>query len=1071
MRKLLSSFFLLLFMVFTAIAQEKTVSGTVKGGDDNLPLPGVSVRVKGSTKGTQTGAGGQFSIKVPGNHTTLVFTYVGYSSQELHVGNRTTLNVTLASDATQLGEVVVQVPYGAIKKTAFTGSEATINQKVLENQQVTSFTRALEGAVPGLQSTNGGGGPGTSADIRIRGIGSVNASASPLYVIDGVPYTGSAVALSSDDFASVTVLKDAAATALYGSRAANGVIMITTKKGNSLEPKLTLTARTGFLNRAIPEYDRVGVKDYYENMWQATRNRLAGGDPAKITDAINQSASAATMTGLVYNVTDQPNNAVLLADGTFNPNAKILYQDNWQDVLFHSPVRQDYNLNVAGGSAKNTYYVSLGYLDEPGFAKFTGYERFSGRVNLTSKVKEWLSTGLNLDGSLGTQRNTLGSGTYTSNPFYYARMMGPIYPVWQRDAQGNIVKDQTTGADMLDWGVPTQMGARPYAGNSNLLGSLALDERVGKIGNVNFNTFVEARFLKDFTFRTTLGGNYYNRYGTTFQNSQFGDAQNVKGRSTKNQVRQLSYTFNQILTYDKTINEDHHINVLAGHEVYSLNRDLLTATRSGFPFPGNSELAPAATLEGANSYSDNHRIESYLSRFNYSYKERYMFSASFRRDGSSRFFPGDSQIKSSQWGNFFSVGGGWRISQEDFLKDVKWINELKLRASYGEQGNEGVARTRTTDETDQENPTSTSIDNFYGWQSLYELGWNNVNFPGAIVSTLPTRELAWEKNKALNIGVDFALFGNRLEGSVEWYNRESSNLLFQVPLPMSTGITSIWKNIGTMYNRGVELQLGYNAIRSKDFDWRIDLNLSHYKNRITELPEENRAKGIVNGTKKLMEGQDIYRFWLREYAGVNPDNGDALWYRDELDASGAVTGRTTTNNINNATYYYHGTAIPDLNGGFSNSFRYKNFDLSVMLTFQLGGKFYDSNYSALMHTGSYGTAWHTDILNAWKKPGDVTDVPRLQNALGSAFLGNATSSRFLVDASYLNIKNITLGYRFNQALMNRIGVSSLRVFANVDNAALFTKRKGMDPQRAFNGTADNTYPTMRNFTFGLTLGL
>ncbi|QNL50839.1 SusC/RagA family TonB-linked outer membrane protein [Olivibacter sp. SDN3] len=1083
MKQKLLSFFLACTLLIGAVhAQQRVIRGKVTSAADGATLAGATVSVVGTTVSVQVSSDGNYEINVPGGATELSAFYLGFDRQTIATEDKSVINFALSASSEMLSEVIVHVPYGSMRKTAFTGSESTISAKNFENQQVSSFTRALEGVAPGVQATNGGGAPGTSADIRIRGIGSVNANSSPLYVVDGVPYVGSNISLSTDDIETTTVLKDAAATALYGSRAANGVVMITTKKGRDGSPELAFTARTGFVNRAIPEYDRVNVPQYYEGMWHATYNRIIRTQRADGTfptaEEARQSASTSLIPGnLVYNNTDQPNNLVVLPNGQFNPDASILYQDDWQDVLFRSPFRQDYNLNVRGGTDKGNYYISMGYLNEPGYVKFTGYERFTGRVNVNSKIKEWLSAGLNADGALGYQDNLLADGTFTTNPFYYTRIMGPIYPVWQRDQSGSIVIDPLTGQQVLDWGTNAQMGARPYAGNSNLLGSLDLDDRSGKTGNMNFNTYLEARFLNNFTFRTTLGGNYFNRYGTTFQNPEFGDAANVSGRSTKNQTRQLSFTFNQILTYDKTFNEDHHLNVLVGHENYRNTRNFLNATRSGFPFPGNTELAPAATLEAASSYEDYHRIEGYLSRANYSYKERYLFSASFRRDGTSRFFPGIGGESSNQWGNFFSIGAGWRLSEEAFLQHATWVNELKLRGSYGEQGNEGVQRTRPTGETDQENPGNTNIDNFYGWQSLYTFGWNNVNFPGVILNSLPNQGLTWEKNRNLNIGLDFQLFNNRIEGSVEWYNRESSNLLFQVPLPLSTGglstgDASIWRNVGTMYNRGVEVQLGYNAIRKTDFDWRIDLNLSHYRNKVTRLAPENREGGIIEGTKKIMEGEDVYRFWLRDYAGVDPDNGDALWYQDVLDDSGNPTGeRITTNNINQASFYYHGSAIPDLFGGLTNSFRYKGFDLSVLLTFQLGGQFYDGNYAALMHMGSYGSNWHADILDAWKQPGDVTDVPRLQNAIAAANAGNSQSSRFLFDASYLNIKNITFGYNLPQQVVNNIGLTRLRVFANVDNAHIFTSRKGMDPQRAFTGVSDFTYPTMRNFTFGVTIGL
>jgi len=1041
-QRLLYVLLLCTVVVGSAFAQNRTITGRVTSSEDGETLPGVTVQVQGSSIGTQTNIDGQYSLSVPQDAKVLVFNFLGFDEQAVAIGTSTAINVSMESNSTELDEVTIQIPYGTIRKTAFTGSESTVGSKNFETQRVTSFTKALEGIVPGLVATNGGGQPGTNANIQLRGVGSINASSSPLYVLDGVPYSGSNVSISTDDIASVTVLKDASATALYGSRAANGVIMITTKKGRSQSPKISANIRTGFQDRFIPEYDRVNSQQYYELMWEATRNRLAGGDPTKF-EANNAGASAGLIPGLVYNVTNVPNDQIVLSNGQFNPEARILYQDDWQKELFRSPVRQDYNINITGGSESGNYYISLGYVDEPGIVKYSDYERFTGRVNADSKLNSWLSAGLGIDGALGSSSQFLSEGTYTSNPFYYTRMMGPIYPVYQRNADGNYIVDEVTGENALDWGIPSQMGTRPYAGNSNLLGSLSLDDRSSQVGNVNANTYLEAKFLKDFTFRTTLGGTYYNSYATTFQNPEFGDAANVSGRSTKANTRQLSFTFNQVLTYDKAIDENHNLNVLVGHENYRFQSDFLSATRTGFPFPGTTELAPAATAEASTSYQHNHRIEGYFSRLMYDYQGKYLASASYRRDGTSRFH------EDARWGNFYSLGLGWRLSEEAFMKNVEWVNELKLKASYGETGNE-------------------SVNSYYAWQSLYELGWNNVNAPGAIISSLPNQDLAWEKNGTLNIGVDFGLFNNRLQGTIEWYNKESSNLLFNVPLPMSTGVDYITRNIGTMYNRGVDVQLGYNAISRDDFDWRVDLNLTHFKNKITTLAEENRESGIVSGSKKFVEGKDIYQFWLREFAGVDPANGDALYYRDVLDADGNVTGRETVNNINQGSYYHQGSAIPDFRGGLQNSFRYKEFDLSFLLTFQSGGKFYDSNYLSLMHPGTYGSHWHADILDRWQKPGDITNVPRLQNALATQ---NGGSTRYLFDASYINIKNVSIGYNLPTNLLGQIGVSNARLFASVDNLHLFNERKGMDPQQTFGGTSDFTFVPVRTFTFGVSIGL
>jgi TonB-linked SusC/RagA family outer membrane protein len=1041
MKRLLLSFFVLMLTAFYGMAQNRTVTGTVTGQDDGQPLPGVSVRIKNGTGGAVTGANGKYSVSA-NSKDVLVFSSVGYTPVEFVVGDKAVINARLTSESQSLDEVTIQVPYGTAKKSAFTGSETTVTSATLARQQVTSFSRALEGLVPGIVATSGGGQPGSNASLYVRGVGSVNASSEPLYVLDGAPYNGDISSLSVDDIESITVLKDASAAALYGSRGANGVIMIKTKQGRQGKAAVNANLRTGWMDRAIPEYNRVNSGEYYELMWEATRNRLLSSGQTRDVAGQNASNVLTGPNGLVYNAFNVPGNTLVdPVTGKLTPSAQLLWEDDWSEALLRTGRRQDFNFNVSGAGEKSDYFVSLGYLKEEGITKFTDYERFTARVNLNTQVRDWLKSGINMDGALSDQRYNVSEGTATTNPFYYSRMMGPIYPIYQRDATGGYVIDPVTGGNSLDWGNAGQMGLRPYAPNSNLLGSLELDERGIKPANVNANTYLEASFLEDFKFRTTLAATYYDGYTTTFQNSLFGDAQNVSGRSTKINNRRITYTFNQVLSYNKELG-DHSISALLGHENYSFKQNYLSATRTGFPFPGTNELAPAATPEGSTSYENNHRIEGYFANANYQYKSKYLASASYRRDGTSRF------SQDARWGNFYSFGAGWRISQEGFLKDVSWINELKLKASYGEQGNENL----NTD--------------YYAWQSLYELGNNNVNAPGATIGSLPNPDLVWEKNANSNIGVDFSLFSNRLQGTVEYYNKVSDNLLFPVPLPSSTGIDEITRNIGTMSNKGVDVTIGYVPIRSSKFEWRVDLNLTRFKNKITKLPQDE----IIIGTKKLMVGRSQYDFWIREYAGVDPANGDALFYRDVLDANGAPTGeRITTNNITQGSYYYKGTSLPDFTGGLNNSFRYGDFDLSFLFTFQSGGKFYDGNYAGLMHVGSYGTAWHEDILRRWTTPGQITDVPRIQNGLANQA---GISTRYLFDASYLNLKNVSLGYNMPKSFASSIGITGAKIFAAVDNAKFWAKgNKGMDPQRAITGVSDYSYPIYRTITVGLNVNL
>ncbi|RZK71543.1 MAG: SusC/RagA family TonB-linked outer membrane protein, partial [Pedobacter sp.] len=503
--------------------------GTVVSSDDRLPIPGVSVKIKNTTRGTITDSNGKYTISAASN-ATIVFSSISYETVEVVVGNKTSISPVLSSDSKSLDEVVIQVPYGTVKKSAFTGAESTVNAADLAKTQMTSVTRALEGRVSGIVATNGGGQPGTNAEVRVRGIGSVNASSDPLYVLDGAVYNGSIVSIATDDIESVTVLKDAAATALYGSRAANGVIMIQTKTGKKGDAIIRANLRTGFMNRAIPQYDQVGAKDYYELMWEATRNRLqyASGQ----TPALAGQNASATLTGpnvLVYNAYNVP--GAQLVDpvtGKLNPNASLLWDDNWNTALFNTDaLRQDYNVSVSGASDKTDYYFSGSYVNEEGITKFTEYDRFTTRLNINTKIKPWLKGGTSLDAAIAYQRNNVASGTATTNPFYYSTMMGPIYPVYERTATGAFVTDPTTGGNKLDFGNPNQMGARPYAPNSNLLGTLELDDRSNRPININNNTYLEASFLKDFKFRTSIATTYYDASATTFQNSLFGDSSNL----------------------------------------------------------------------------------------------------------------------------------------------------------------------------------------------------------------------------------------------------------------------------------------------------------------------------------------------------------------------------------------------------------------------------------------------------------------------------------------------------------------------------------------------------------------
>lgn len=1050
MKRLIYFLFCLYLGIGWVTAQTTQVTGYVTSAENGEPIIGATIVVKGTNVGTVTDFNGKFSLNTPAFAKTLVVSYIGTETQEVPV--KSVVNIVLAASTQNLDEVIV-VAYGTSTKKSFTGSAASINQERLENLQTASLTKALEGSAPGVQVSGGTGQPGSGSQIRIRGIGSINASNNPLYIVDGSPFDGDISTINTDDVENITVLKDATSAALYGARGANGVILITTKKGTKGKATANAKISLGAVSRAIPQYDRVNIKDFYELSWETLRNSLVNtsGKTPEQAAAIASGAGASGVVGQLggYNIFDVPDDELVGLDGKFNANAQQVYGDDWNDALFRTALRQDYNISISGGTDQSTYYASAGYNKEEGVVKWSDYERYTARIGLDSQINSWLKLNASLAGTTSFQNGFMAEGTYTTNPFYYGLVIGPIYPIYQYDNSGNKITD-ANGKPLYDMGGGlndyTWAGhTRPFGPNSNLAVTLPLDERSNGRDLLSARFGGEISFLKDFKLKITGSTDINSRYNTTYQNNKYGDAEGVDGRSTKTNTRGKSYTFNQILTWNKALG-DHKLSLLAGHENYLYQYKYLSATRTGYVV-STTELVAGAIAEGSTSYTDEYALEGYLFQANYDYADKYYASTSFRRDGSSRFY------KDARWGLFWSVGGSWRASEESYIKDITWINNLKLKASYGQQGNDNILDA-------DGNPL------YYGWPSLYSFNdTNNGNLSGSIHNQLLNKDLEWEKNANLNIGVEFGLF-DRFHGEIDYFTRQSSNLLFQVPNPQSTGIEYKWGNIGTLKNKGIEIQLGIDLIKGRDFKWNLDVNATHYNNKITEMPKnpDGTAQEIISGTKKLSEGHSIYEFWLRDYAGVDSEDGSALYYKDVLDSNGNVTGKETTKDQNAASYYYVGDAIPQLYGGITNNLSYKGFELSVLLSYQLGGKIYDVHYASLSHAGSFGYNWSTDILNRWQNPGDITDIPRLQNGYTAA---NIESSRFLTNASYLSLRNITLSYSIPRNIQKTLDLKGAKVFVTGDNLGLLTKRKGLNPQQSFNGTSDYTYVTNRVISVGL----
>ncbi|MBE0422652.1 MAG: TonB-dependent receptor [Lutibacter sp.] len=1029
---------LLALFVQIAFAQEKTVTGKVS--DASGPLPGVTVLIKGTKTGTQSDFEGNYSIRA-NTGAVLQYSFVGMKTVEQTVGASNSINIVMQEDAQSLEEVIV-VAYGTAKKSDYTGAATQINSDQLSNRSLANVSSALEGASAGVSVTAASGQPGSGQDIRIRGFGSVGASSAPLYVVDGMVYYGDISAINTNDIESLTVLKDASSTSLYGNKAANGVVMITTKKGKSTKGEFSLKVSSSIVDRSIPEYDRLNADQYYPIMWEALRNSKAIPGIASDTDlaAANLSASNTIFDRLQNNPYNVPNDQIVGTDGKLNPNAQLLYPDDldWSDAITRIGNRQNYDMSFQGGTENIDFYASLGYLNEEGYIKNSDFERISGRVNVNYQANKWLKTGLNIAGTTSTGNQSQATSALSNsfvNPIRFTRGIGPIYNMYQHDASGAYILDDN-GDRIYDLTATRPSGA---SAGRHIVAEIDLNSDIDEKTSVNGKTYFDIKLMEGLIFTTSVSFDQRNTYNTVFWNKLVGDGA-PNGRAARSHNRRTSVGFNQLLNYTKSFDK-HNLKALIAHESLELRINELGGTRRGIIADGNTELINFVTTSDLYSFEDNLNDESYFGRVNYDYDGKYFISASYRTDGTSKF------ASETRWGDFWSLGGAWRLDKENFTKDQDWIDLLKLRASYGELGNNsGIS--------------------FYAYQGLYNLDYNNQGESGYILGTLEAPSLQWETSASYDLALEFELF-QRLNGTVEYYKRESANLLFDVPLPLSSGSQSIPQNIGTMYNKGIEVTLDYDLVRNDNFRWNINVNATTIENEFTKLPQEE----IVSGSKKYMVGKSIYDYWLKDWVGVDPADGAALYTANEasITTNGAdirtIDGKVLTTNQANAEYHYAGTAIPDLTGAISNSISYKNFNLGFLFTYQIGGEALDYNYQAIMSAGTYGTALSTDILDRWQQPGDITNIPRLDASQTVNF--NATSDRWLVDASYFNLKQINFSYNLPNDILNNLGISTAQFYVSAENVFSINERKGMNIQQTFNGTTSNVYTPSRIVSLGL----
>lgn len=1052
-----------------AIGQNVSVSGTVVD-ESGEPIIGASIDVKGDARyGAISDVNGRFSFEAPSSAKTLEVSFIGKETQEVPVGSN--VSVVLYTHSEVLDEVLV-VAYGTAKKSSFTGSASVVKSDDIGKLQTTNATDALKGRVAGVQMATASGQPGASDNtIRVRGISSINAGQDPLVILDGSPFDGDMNALNNQDIESMTVLKDAASTALYGSRAANGVIIITTKKGKSKggSASVTVDAKWGVNTRASQDYDYVtDPGQYYEMFYGASKNYWLGlGLTEEIAHKMIMGPKGMLSDGnfgLGYNVYDVKDGGDLIGlDGKLNPTATLgnvvnyngqdyyLTPDNWLDEAYKNSFRQEYNISASGGNQFSSFYASVNYLDNEGITAKSDYERFSARLKADIQAKPWLKIGGNMSYShfVANMLDNDGSSSSSGNVFAIATKIAPIYPLYIRDGEQKVMYD-ADGIKMYDYGDKGNANlTRPYLSNSNALSDLYLNTNNSEGNQFSGVGTAEITFLKDFIFTSTNSISLTDYRGTNVTNKYYGAYAPSKGIVYKSHRRYFSYNYIQQLNYLKSIDK-HNIGAMFAHEYYRSYSYVLSGSGMNMFNPNNHELAGTA-IDGstANSYTTDYNVEGWLGRVQYDYDNKYYGMFSFRRDASSRFHP------DHRWGNFWSTSAAWDMSNESFMEDYTWIDMLKLKASYGQMGNDNIGN--------------------YLYTKTYNIVNSNDNSAG-ILAVYGNNDITWETQGNFNVGIDFSIFKSRLSGSVEYFYRKTSDMLNWFTVAPSNGYTGYWDNIGDMRNQGVELDLTGTLFRNKHINWDLRFNLTHYSNKITKIDDKNKTfvtpegvAGYQSGSYFYGEGESIYTFFMKKYAGVDEASGKPLYYIDVTDASGNVT-RETTDVYNNATRYLCDTSLPDVTGGFGTTFSYRDFDLGVDFAYQLGGQVYDGDYAASMSSptsSTRGSAFHKDLLKAWTPENKTSNIPRFH--YGDTDI-SYLSDRFLTSASYLSLQNINLGYNVPRNICSKLGLNGVRVYAACDNVWLWSKRKGLDPRQSISGSSTASYYSpIRTISGGLTL--
>ena len=1031
---------------------QKTVSGSVFETETGEPIVGATVRVQGAASiGATTDVNGNFTIKnVPNNATSLLVTYLGKKDEDVAI--KSNMKIYMKDDHKLLDEVFV-VAYGEATKATFTGAASVVDAAKLDNRQVSDVTNALAGNVAGVTALKANGQPGTSSTIRIRGFGSINASMNPLYVVDGMPYDGDISAIDPQDIDQLSVLKDAAAAALYGARGANGVIMIKTKSGQrNSAAKVFFDASWGSNSRQVKNYDVISnTGTYYEQLYRTNYNNALyylGYDAATAHNYANTQAQNATG----YQIYTVPEGEQLFTSaGKINPNAKLGYSDgsqyytpdDWEKESFHNGLRQEYKVNVQGGTDRISYYFGAGYLNDEGVIVGSGFERISTRSNIEYQAKDWLKFTANIQyaNSVSKYPGEQTTGGSSGNAFYTAYTFAPVYPFYARNADGSIMMNN--GQKVYDYGDGTTgRFTRNVMAISNPIGDLKYQSEEYLMDIFNSRWGVQINPIQGLTLTANIGINLDNTRFQFASSSLYGQSASYGGEAEQEHQHTQSLTQQYLANYKHTFADVHNTDFLFGYETYDYKYDYSTAYgqnlyREGIPYVNN-------TIDQKRGYgaASEYATRSWIGRVNYDYDERYFASASFRRDGSSRF--------EDKWGSFWSASAAWNMKKESFLEDVRWIDFLKLRVSFGQQGNDGIG-------------------NNYAYVDQFSMTGAEGVFSDGVLAYKGNKSITWEKSNAFDLALDFELWGGKLSGSIDYYNRTTKDMLYNKPVAPSNGYSSIPMNIGSMRNRGIEFDLHSQLVNTKNVKWNIDLNINHNSNKILKLAPELEGE-LISGSRIFREGHSMYEMYIVKYAGVDPTTGQALyWAKDSQGKEYATYDWSVARTSNRQAT---GNLQPKWNGGFSTSLEAFGFDFSVQFSYQLGGKTYDNGYAYAMHTGSSsdaGRAWHKDILNAWTPNNTNTDVPRIA---ASDQYTNATSDRWLISSNYLALNNITVGYTLPKSITRRAQIDTVRLYCSADNLALWSARKGLDPRTSVFSAAggyNTVYTALRTITGGIRL--